>query len=340
MKKHANLSIFVPHNGCPRQCIFCNQNRISGESHTPSPSEVAELCERFLPEQDISGHTEIAFFGGSFTAIDRCIQEPLLNTAYSFVKKGRASGIRLSTRPDAIDSEILRMLDYYCAHSIELGAQSMDDSVLELNRRGHTSQAVIDASALIKSSEAKFSLGLQMMIGMYGEADPLASALYTAKKFIELKPETVRIYPTVVVENTPLCDIYRAGGYTPLTVEKAAEITARLLIMFERENINVIRIGLHSDDALRESAVAGPFHPAFGEICHTLVMREKILSRIVDKPPSNKLIAKVHGGCISRTLGYKRANIDYFAKKGIELCVAEDDSVPYGEVALEYQISK
>ncbi|MEG2258638.1 MAG: radical SAM protein, partial [Oscillospiraceae bacterium] len=154
MKKHANLSIFVPHNGCPRQCVFCNQNRISGESHTPSPSEVAELCERFLPEQDISGHTEIAFFGGSFTAIDRCIQEPLLNTAYSFVKKGRASGIRLSTRPDAIDSEILRMLDCYCAHSIELGAQSMDDSVLELNRRGHTSQAVIDACALIKSSEA------------------------------------------------------------------------------------------------------------------------------------------------------------------------------------------
>lgn len=333
MKKHANLSFFVPHNGCPQRCVFCNQIRISGASHTPTPDEVREVCERFLPELDENGHTEIAFFGGSFTAIDRSIQRSLLEAAAPFVTSGRACGIRLSTRPDAIDDEILGFLASYHVSAIELGAQSMDDEILAANKRGHSAQQVRAAHRLIREyGGGRFSPGLQMMIGMYGEKDAEAAALYTANEFVRLMPDTVRIYPCEVVENTELCDIYRAHGYEPLSVDAAAKITAQLLEIFERAGINVIRVGLHSDDSLRESAVAGPFHPAFGEICYSLQMRTRLeaLYELAGRP--DELRAAVNPGCVSRALGYKRSNVEYFAQRSCKLTVTSDDTVEFGQI--------
>ncbi len=329
MKRHSNLSIFVPHKGCPNKCLFCNQRRISGTVTEPTPEEVTSLCEEYLPRD--GKDTEIAFFGGSFTAIDRAYMASLLAAAYKFVKAKRAKGIRISTRPDAIDGEILSVLSRYGVTAIELGAQSMDDEILRLNKRGHKADDIRKASALI-TSHGDFSLGLQMMVGMYGDESPEQTALMTAREFIKLSPETVRIYPTIVVEDTELCDLYRAGEYTPLTVENAAEITAKLLMLFEESGVNVIRVGLHSDESMTESAVAGPFHPAFGEICYSLVMRKRVEDALHGR--TGAVEVRVNPKDVSKLLGQKRSNVEYFKSKGIELTVKPNDSIEANHIEI------
>ncbi|MEG1557001.1 MAG: radical SAM protein [Oscillospiraceae bacterium] len=323
MGKHANLSIFVPHNGCTNRCVFCNQIRISGADKTPTPREVTELCERFLPKSKNGADTEIAFFGGSFTAIERELMDSLLRAALPFVENGRAVGIRLSTRPDAIDDEILDDLKRFKVTSIELGAQSMCDDVLAANKRGHSAQDVISASEMIK--QAGISLGLQMMVGMLGETDSEKGALETARSFIAIKPDCVRIYPTLVVENTELCDIYRAGKYTPLSLDRAVEITARLIAMFEKENITVLRAGLHSDESLQKSLVSGPFHPAFGELCRAMIMRDE-LEKLLENQGEGNCTVCVPRGFMSKAQGQKKSNINYFLKRGICVKIEETDA--------------
>ena len=241
--KHVNVGLFVPHNGCPHQCTFCNQRAISGQSKQVTPSDVDEAVKIAMNNPDSRGG-EIAFFGGSFTAIDRDVMVGLLKSANKYVENGSFKGIRCSTRPDAIDDEICRILKLYGVTAVELGAQSMSDEVLRLNRRGHTSQDVINASEMLKSYG--FELGLQMMTGLYGSTDE--DSIETAKKIIALKPATVRIYPTVVLENTELAKLYKSGKYQPETVDSAAELCAKLLLMFNEADITVIRTGLHSVD--------------------------------------------------------------------------------------------
>ena len=210
--KHSNISIFVPHIGCKHQCTFCNQREITGQQYCPGADDVisaAQQAKRDLGER--TKNAEIAFFGGSFTAIKRSYMTELLEAAYPFVKDGSFYGIRLSTRPDAIDREVLDILRGYGVTSIELGAQSMDDDVLKMNRRGHTAADVEKASALIK--EYGFSLGLQMMTGLYGSSDEKDRE--TARRLARLSPETVRIYPTVVMRGTELYGLYSRGEYSP-----------------------------------------------------------------------------------------------------------------------------
>ena len=242
-KRHSNIAIFVPHIGCPNMCSFCNQRHITGIHRAPRPQDVINAVNTAVSSCGYnSSSTEIAFFGGSFTAINRNYMIDLLQAAYQFVKDGTVSGIRISTRPDAIDDEILLLLKRYGITSIELGAQSLNDNVLKLNNRGHSSQDVINASNLIKKHG--FSLGLQMMTGLYGDCDDFA--IKTAEEIIKLKPDTVRIYPTIVLKNTDLAALYIDNKYKPQTLENADELCARLLKMFEGENITVIRLGLHS----------------------------------------------------------------------------------------------
>ena len=198
--KNANVSIFVSHFGCPQKCTFCNQHSITGAyGDVIENAKIAiETASRTLGEN--SKNAEIAFFGGSFTAIDEKYMKTLLGLAYEYVKTGQFKGIRISTRPDKISAEILDLLKSYGVTAIELGAQSMSDKVLSMNNRGHNSACVVEASGLIKSYG--FELGLQMMTGMYGSDDE--TDIETAKKIIALSPDTVRIYPTVVIENTEL----------------------------------------------------------------------------------------------------------------------------------------
>ncbi len=320
MKRHANLAFFVPHLGCPYQCVFCDQKSISGQQKAPTKEEVIRTCERFLPS-DGAG-TEIAYFGGSFTAISRELMVELLQAAYPFVRDGRASGIRISTRPDAVSEEILKILREYGVTSIELGAQSMSDEVLRVNGRGHDSGSVVAASRMIK--EAGFSLGLQMMVGMYGAEDPGEEAMYTAHRLADLEPDTVRIYPTIVVDGTALAALYRAGRYVPLELEQAVDISASLIEMFRSRDINVIRVGLHYEESLIGSMVAGPYHPAFGEMCEARILRRAIETELNG---CRNAEVRCESRLLSQVTGQKKSNIEYFRSLGIGIRVIPDDGV-------------
>ncbi|MDO4731316.1 MAG: radical SAM protein, partial [Clostridia bacterium] len=210
-KNHANISIFIPHNGCPHQCSFCNQKTITGQTSQPDGNDVKSILDNAKKYTNPNTKTQIAFFGGSFTAVKREYMIELLKAAYPYVKDKTFDSIRISTRPDAINHEILSILKEYGVKDIELGCQSMDNDVLFSNKRGHTQDDIISASELIKSYG--FSLGLQMMVGLY-KSTPQKD-IDTACKIIALKPSSVRIYPTVVMKNTLLCDLFYEGKYIP-----------------------------------------------------------------------------------------------------------------------------
>ena len=326
--KHANVSLFVPHQGCPHQCSFCNQKTISGSVKALTPYEVKETLLKAVSDGVNPENTEIAFFGGSFTAINREYMISLLEETKPFIEKDSFCGIRISTRPDAIDDEVLRILKEYKVTSIELGAQSTDEQVLLLNHRGHTRDDIIKASELIKKSD--FSLGLQMMTGLLG--DTPEKSLQTAEDIISLKPDTVRIYPTIVLEGTYLGELYKKGTYKPQTVEEAVELCAVLLKRFYEENITVIRLGLHSGGNVEEGFLAGPYHPAFGELCESQIYLEKakeILS--VKYPLENKNICSlaerkqinlyVNDREISKMTGQRSANKIALKRAGWEVSI-------------------
>ncbi len=323
MSKHKNLSIFIPHLGCPNQCSFCDQHSISGAEKAPSAEQVWEMCNEFLPKED-GKNCEIAFFGGSFTAIDKTYMQSLLQTASEFIACGRAEGIRISTRPDCIDEEILKILKKYGVTSIELGAQSMQDDVLLLNKRGHTCQDVEKAAALIK--QYGFSLGLQMMTGLYGQNDYMACAVDTAQKFVELSPDTVRIYPTLTLKNTMLEQVYNQGKYIPPDVEQTVEICAVLMDIFKKANIKIIKMGLHSDVGMEQKIVAGPYHPAFRELCLAKEKLNKIKYQLtnIDK---KSITIKVNPSRLSQWKGQKNSNIHQLALMGYNAQIVADGTI-------------
>ena len=326
--KHANISLFVPHQGCPHQCSFRNQKTISGSVKELTPQEVRETLEKAVNDGVNPENTEIAFFGGSFTAIRRDYMLSLLEVTKPFIEDGNFSGIRISTRPDAIDDEILGILKEYKVTSIELGAQSTDEQVLLLNHRGHTRDDIIKASKLIKA--CGFSLGLQMMTGLLG--DTPEKSLKTAEDIISLKPDTVRIYPTIVLEGTYLGELYKKGDYSPQTVEEAVDVCALLLKRFYEENITVIRLGLHSGGNVEEGFLAGPYHPAFGELCESKIYLERAKELLSEKYPiENKNICSltqkkiitlyVNDREISKMTGQKSGNKIALRRAGWEVSV-------------------
>ncbi len=321
--RHVNVALFVPHNGCPNQCSFCNQRAISGHRNQVEPSDVDEAVQIALKNPESKGG-EIAFFGGSFTAIERETMVSLLSAAHKYVENGSFKGIRISTRPDAIDEEICHILRSYGVTAVELGAQSLDDRVLTLNKRGHTAEDIVKATKLLQ--EKGFETGLQMMTGLYGSTDE--DSIETAKKIIELNPDTVRIYPTVVLENTELCNLYRSGKYNPQDVEAAAEICAVLLQMFEEAGVKVIRTGLHSGGDVEGEFVAGAYHPAFKEICESKIYLRKVTEFIREnKIPEGKIEIRVSPKSVSQMTGQKKANIEALKKLGYEAKITADESI-------------
>lgn len=329
MTKHKNLSIFVPHEGCPNQCSFCDQKKISGTQNPPSPAEVTKMCDEFLPHTKSEGESyEIAFFGGSFTAIKREYMLQLLQAAYPFVESGRASGIRVSTRPDAIDEERLDILKKYGVTAIELGAQSMQDDVLKMNLRGHTVEDVFKAGTLIK--QWGFSLGLQMMPGLYGQKDYMEYAVDTAKKFIEIKPDTVRIYPTITLKDTLLEKLYQDGRYIPPTVDEMVKICAVLVKMFNENNIKIIKLGLHADTGLEKNMVAGPYHQAMNELVQSYMLLEEFKKEFSKREKGNYIIyvnPKKH----SQATGQKKCNIEKLAELGYNTVIKDDNCLKEDE---------
>lgn len=321
--KKGNISLFIPHLGCPHKCSFCNQNTITGKQTQPGADDVRAAVETALKKKNYD--YEIAFFGGSFTAIDREYMLSLLKAAYDYVKDGRVNGIRISTRPDCIDEEVLDILKKYGVTSIELGAQSMDDEVLRANFRGHTAEDVENASRLIKSFG--FELGLQMMTGLYLDTDE--KAVQTAQKIIDLAPDTVRIYPTVVLKNTYLAKLYEDEIYKPQTVDDAANLCTKIVPMFEKAGIRVIRLGLHSSPKLKKNMIAGAFHDSFGEIVKSRYMLNKILKY----PPADYEIM-VNSKSVSQLKGQQKRNIYFLMEEGYNIKVTVNDKVAAGDIKI------
>lgn len=317
--KHINVALFVPDEGCPHRCSFCNQKTISGKVTALKTEEIDKAVEIALNSIDCN-EGEIAFFGGSFTAIDKDYMTELLDKAYAYVKKGLFKGIRVSTRPDCITREILDTLKNYGVTAIELGCQSMDDSVLLLNTRGHSQADVIESASLIK--EYGFELGVQMMTGLY--ADSNDGAINTAEKLIALAPDTVRIYPTIVLEGTRLCELYRKGEYAPQSIDEAARLCKTLLMMFEAKGIKVIRLGLHSGGNVEDGYVAGPYHPAFREICESKIYLDNVLAELEEKAiKQGKIEITVGSSFVSMLTGQKKANILKLNEMGFEVKIIQ-----------------
>lgn len=315
---HSNISIFVPHVGCPHMCAFCNQRTITGTDKIPHGEDVVRICERALSEVRDPSETQIAFFGGSFTAIPRDYMLELLGAAQRFLGDGGFSGIRISTRPDYIDNDILDILREYGVTSVELGAQSMSDPVLEANGRGHTSFDVEKAAGLIK--DGGFELGLQMMVGLY-KSTP-RDEIETFEKLCALSPDTLRIYPVVILDGTELGRLFKKGEYKPFDFDTAVGLCSQFLNMCEKRGIKVIKLGLHASEFVEEQALGGFYHPAFRELCDGRIYREEIERAL----PEGTVCAEISVPArnISKALGQKKCNLNYFNDKGITLKILPD----------------
>ena len=301
------IPVFVPHVGCPNDCVFCNQRRISGAVRPITPEEVSRaVCEgaAVTPE---GVERQLAFYGGSFTAIPIAEQTALLEAAQLYLTDGTLSSLRLSTRPDAIDEGVLQRLRRCGVKTIELGAQSMDDTVLTLAGRGHTAAQVAEAARMVKAHG--FELILQMMTGLPGDEDGKASFM-TARAIADLRPDGVRIYPTVIVKDTALYDRWQAGTYTEHTVEAAVEVCARLVPIFEEAGIPIIRLGLNpTEDLSAGDAAGGAYHPALGELVRSRMMLNAVRDRLRGCKDGEKVLIEVGKGRLSQMIGQKRCNV-------------------------------
>ncbi len=316
MTKHYIIPIFVPHFGCPHDCIFCNQKKITGLNTNVKPEEVENIIEDYLRLFRKDSYIEVAFYGGSFTAIDIDIQSELLEIPFKYKTQGMIDAIRLSTRPDAIDNKILDNLKKYSVDTIELGVQSLDEEVLNASERGHTAKDVYKASELIK--EYGFNLGLQMMLGL--PEDNFEKSLYTCREFIKLDPFNVRIYPTLVIKGTFLEEQCLHGKYRPLSIEEAVEESSILLMLFYINDINVIRVGLQPTENIQmgKDVVAGPFHPAFRQLVESNIYKIIIdfYLSINDIETKNKeLILELNSRLVSFIAGQKSSNTIYFKNR-------------------------
>ena len=322
MSRHSNISIFIPHIGCPHKCSFCDQRIISGSKNIPHGDDVRRICEQAMQEIADKSSTQIAFFGGSFTAVPRDYMIELLTAAREYVGEGKFSGIRISTRPDFIDGEILSILKSYGVTSIELGAQSLSDNVLTANERGHSAEDIYSASQLIR--DGGFELGLQIIPGLYKST--IEDEQQTIEGVLKIKPDTIRIYPIVVIEGTKLADYYKKGEYELMPFEDMVSLCADMMMQFEQSDIRVIKCGLHASDGVEGERVAGFYHPAFRELCQGEIYKKEILRLTGGKAGRYEvLVGKSH---ISKAVGHKRQNIDFFKNMGIEVSIKGNDDIP------------
>lgn len=299
------LPFFIPHLGCPNKCIFCDQRRISGQRAEVRTEDLRARLEE-LPE-DVC--PELAFYGGSFTAIAEDVQVAFLQVAKQALEQGKICGIRISTRPDAIDEEIVRRLADFGVGTVELGVQSMTDEVLERAGRGHNAAAAVRAVRLLKSRG--LVCGVQLMPGLPGETEE--TCLAGAARILREKPDMLRIYPTVVVAGTDLADEWAAGRYAPLAMDAAVDISLKIKLMAELMGTVVIRTGLQPTEELAGEVQAGPYHPAFGFLVQARMWREKVLMALRDMPAGCECF--VNKRDIAAAVGDKRANMAHYPVK-------------------------
>ncbi len=340
MKKQYIIPIFVPHLGCPNDCIFCNQKSISGQKKDITKEEVRKTIEDYLASiKDEDAQVEIAFYGGSFTAIEESKQEELLQIAYEFIKEGKVESIRISTRPDAINKQILKRLKQYKVKTIELGVQSANDYILKRANRGHTFADVKKASKMIRWNG--FKLGHQMMVGL--PESTRIDEINTAKALIKLKPKMVRIYPVLVIKNTPLEKEYKKGKYEPLPLVQAVEISKELVRMFADKNIEIIRIGLQNTDEIttpedeKSEVVAGPYHPAFRQLVESAMWYDAIVGKIKKLNVKVKEVeVTVNPIDANNVIGHKKENVLKLKDTyDVDLILQQDENIKQGKSKIE-----
>ena len=306
------IPIFIPHKGCPHACVFCNQRRISGTIKDTTVEDVDNIIKEYLDYYlNTDKKIEIAFFGGSFTGIDLSLQEAYLKVAYKYIIDGKVDSIRLSTRPDYINDEILTLLTKYGVKTIELGVQSMNDEILDKAKRGHTRDDVINASNLIRQYGIR--LGHQIMIGL--PYSSINSEVYTIKECLKLEPEQLRIYPVYVIEDSELYDMYEAGEYKALEIGEAVDRCVAVIHECQKTNVQIIRLGLQSTSEItaKNTNIYGPVSDNFAEYVMAALIRERIENEIVKD--NGNIVVYVPKRYISATIGPKKINKIYFENK-------------------------
>jgi histone acetyltransferase (RNA polymerase elongator complex component) len=332
------IPVFIPHAGCPHQCVFCNQKVITrSQLQTPSTEQIQTTIRSYLNYLTPNRKpVQVAFFGGNFLGIDRREIIRLLNAATPFVRQGIIDGIRFSTRPDTLTQDMMEILAGFPVSTIEIGAQSMTDAVLSLCRRGHTAQQTVAAADTARA--CGYEVGIQMMVGLPGDDD--CGAISTGRQIVALRPDFVRIYPAVVLEGSPLANWYRQGRYTPLSLSAGISLVKRLYLMFQENNIRVIRMGLQATADLENGSVllAGPFHPAFGHLVIAEIYRDRVIEMLKCREGAFHVVTlRVHPKRISVMRGMKNENIhflkDRFHIRHVE--VKGDPSIPDCYICLE-----
>ena len=360
MKKHAIIPIFIPHRGCPHDCVFCNQRKITARTDYVTPSDAGNIIdtwlttlrpqnhpeeqERLVQDNSYAAQTvEAAFYGGSFTGLDIDEQSAFLEVAHGYKQKGLIDKIHLSTRPDYIDRRILDNLRRFSVDTIELGVQSFDDDVLRRSNRGHTSDDVYRAVSLIR--EYGFEYGIQLMIGLPGDSPE--TCIMSARKTAELSPSLARLYPTIVLDDTELCEMYRRGEYEPLTREEAVERTKEMYKILDDAGVTIMRVGLKSSEIIGEGGAinGGTYHPAFRQLVEGEIAKERIeplLTEINNRYERSNSNARIRVTVSSNDLwfsdmtGHKACNRKYFAEKfpALDIRYTSDNSLPDGKFSV------
>jgi histone acetyltransferase (RNA polymerase elongator complex component) len=322
-KKNMTIPIFVSHQGCPHDCVFCNQKRITGEISVFTEGKLNfdeyklnKKIETYLSNENLGKSVEIAFFGGSFTGIERSLQIKYLETAQFYISKYNLKGIRISTRPDYINESIIDLLKNYSVKAVEIGVQSMDEDVLRASNRGHRSEDTTKAAKLIK--DAGFELGLQMMTGL--PQDTLDKCIETANKIIKLKPDTVRIYPALVLKDTILEKMYHEGSFVPLNLDTAISWVAEILTLFHSADIKISRVGLQASEEISfdNGIVAGPFHPAFRQLVEEKILHDEVIE-FYSKNEGKELVIYANQKNYQSLIGHKKSFLKRILKEDMKI---------------------
>ena len=329
------IPVFVPHMGCPHQCVFCNQTSITGSNASMSPGSITErIHDQLRTQRGKPIRREVAFYGGSFTGMEKKGQMQLLSAVQPFVRKGLIHSVRVSTRPDYIDPQTLELLKEYGVKTVELGVQSMVDEVLRCSKRGHTADDVLKAAGLLH--DGGFEVGIQIMVGLpWDDAHRYA---HTVDRVIGLDPHFVRIYPTLVLKGTLLEKWYRSGRYRPLSVKEAVDLCKGAFLQFYRAGIPVIRLGLQSSPELeaKDCVVAGPYHPAFGHLVESSLFYDMASFLIGRSGQCRILRARISPSDLSNFHGQKNENLyqlkERFGLRDIQIEV--DEGQPRGSLIL------
>ncbi len=328
------IPVFIPHEGCPHCCVFCNQRRISGFTEKSVTAEDVRVTVQTWLDRDgpAQRRVQAAFYGGSFTGLPLMRQKELLGAVAPFLEQGRVQSLRLSTRPDYIDQERVALLCRYRVSTVELGVQSMNDRVLALAKRGHCAADVDRAVPVLR--QAGMEIGIQLLLGLSG--DTRTTLRQTVERVIALQPDFIRIYPLLVVQHSELAEQHKRGEYTPLSLDKAVVLAAWMKQRFDQAGIRVVRMGLQAGPELESSLLAGPWHPAFGELVASRLMLRKTRKLLYQVPLESTIYLSINERDQSVFRGMKSANVKRLQQLGLwqRIVLSTDSALPRGTVRM------